>query len=1377
MPQAAKTFDPVIGVDIHLVMVPTPGGPVPVPLPHPFIGFVWDPVGAAVSAAIGAAFGGGPVFVNGLDAASAGTDVKALVRHFPMPPGTSFAPSDVPDNKGAFITGSDTVTFGGFSASRTGSLVSSCNFPVNVPTSTCIAIPAGSPTLIGGAESVNAMSAVGRGIQTKWFSGLLNKLLKPGPRLSKLICFLTGHPVDVMTGEVLTDAVDFELPGPLPLRMERNYYSRSRYRGPLGQGWTHSLDMSVTEAEAELVVRLADGRERTHDVLKTGKSLRDDVDRYELAHTADGYRLTTWDGIAHVFTPTAAPRPPRRPGIDGAMANVDSPTHRLASITDRCGNRISLAYDSGRLVRVDDSTGRRIEVRWTREGRLEGMYFDARPLVRYTHDEEGMLSSAIDPAGNAATYGYQAGLLVRETNRNGFSFHFEYDWYDPDGWCVRTWGDGGLYERTLLYDKHRHITIVDDGRGGRTQYFAPLSGAAGLVDKIIDPMGVEICFEWSTHYRKVAEIDGLGHRTEWAHDERGNTILEKDATGVETRRRYNALNLPVEVTDPGGATWHMDYDHRGKLTRLVDPAGAERRYWHDARGLLVETEDPHLRKARFEYAEAGELVAATDTEGATTRYAWDTLGRLIRHTDPMGRVTRLAYDACGRVTGILRPDETTVRFSHDAEGNLTERIDPLGHPTRYRYAGFNKLVEQTDPAGYSVRYLHDVEEDLIGVVNEHGEKYTVAVDKAGRVTREVGFDGRTLLFRYDRAGRCNETTDAEGRITKVERDPLGRIVKRLVPRRPTLFAPIPAPEIVDYGYDARGDLVLARNDAAEVKLERDVLGRVVREVVSVAAGGGVVGSSRAASAAAGGGGAGPGLERADLERSREEARAFAVESTYSAAGDRVRRTTSLGHVTDYDIDGRGLLRGVVLGTDLATIEAAPGASSRLGESAFPLKAPWPVRITRDPDGAERSRSLPGGVTQRWERDAAGRPAVQRLAREDVALLGRGYQWRTEEQLAAIIDTAEGPTRYDHDPRGFLIAAHAPGGHTQHRSPDAIGNLYKAPAHTDRLYGHGGRIQLDGETRYLHDRDGNLARKIEPGGGEWRHEWDGAGQLARVTRPDGKLAEYAYDALGRRVRKTFDGATTFFVWDGNDLVHEIADDRPAVTWLFEPGTFAPMAKVEGHGTASEKRWAIVTDHLGTPIALIDELGYLAWQAQLDIFGVAAVGVAKTDCPWRWPGQYEDAETGLYYNRFRYYDPGLGRYVSQDPIGLAGSLQACSYVHDPLCWIDPYGLASCKAKGKANLRDLGLATVELSGKSYNSGRKALQELGFELVERTATGRRVFVNIKTGARVFFDSGKALTPLQKPHWHIVDIGGRKFSRSGRILTRGDYGGHIPAG
>ncbi len=200
-------------------------------------------------------------------------------------------------------------------------------------------------------------------------------------------------------------------------------------------------------------------------------------------------------------------------------------------------------------------------------------------------------------------------------------------------------------------------------------------------------------------------------------------------------------------------------------------------------------------------------------------------------------------------------------------------------------------------------------------------------------------------------------------------------------------------------------------------------------------------------------------------------------------------------------------------------------------------------------------------------------------------------------------------------------------------------------------------------------------------------------------------------------------------------------------------------------------------------LATEAGRIAWRAQLDVYGVpreeqgVAAAEERTANPWRFPGQYEDAETGLYYNRFRYYDPELGRYLSEDPIGLSGGVALFGYVYDPLVWLDVLGLSGCKARAKQNLRDLGLDGVELAGASLNRGRRQLLAAGFVEAETTATGRVVFRHPTRGSEVFFDSGKALVGHQKPHWHVRDRGGRAFDRGGREVERAEGAGHIPAG
>ena len=97
-------------------------------------------------------------------------------------------------------------------------------------------------------------------------------------------------------------------------------------------------------------------------------------------------------------------------------------------------------------------------------------------------------------------------------------------------------------------------------------------------------------------------------------------------------------------------------------------------------------------------------------------------------------------------------------------------------------------------------------------------------------------------------------------------------------------------------------------------------------------------------------------------------------------------------------------------------------------------------------------------------------------------------------------------------------------------------------------------------------------------------------------------------------------------------------------------------------------------MGTPIQAFDSKGEVVWDCILDIYGDVLELRGKRDfIPFRFQGQYEDQETGLYYNRFRYYSPETGNYISQDPIGLAGGLNVYAYVHDSNSWIDFSGLS--------------------------------------------------------------------------------------------------------
>ena len=474
---------------------------------------------------------------------------------------------------------------------------------------------------------------------------------------------------------------------------------------------------------------------------------------------------------------------------------------------------------------------------------------------------------------------------------------------------------------------------------------------------------------------------------------------------------------------------------------------------------------------------------------------------------------------------------------------------------------------------------------------------------------------------------------------------------RIVRRTPTDYCLIQALLGKDgeetFGFDAAGAMREMVTPDARIVFERDVLGRVIAETVSVAG-----------------------------------ERDAVVTSQYDRSGYRIERETNFGHRVANSLDDHGEVVGMQAGPSRAIQHEA------LRRRGLPqLTAPeLSFSFARDNLGQEIARRLPGGVAALWKRDRLGRPERREILTgafpgQEAATLSRvGYQWRSADQIAALIDTQHGATHFEHDRRGHLVRATLPDQSVRYRSTDAVGNLYRFSDRGDRVYGKGGRLERVGATRLVHDGEGNLIEKHLADGAVWKYRWTDAGRLAAVTRPDGRTATYRYDALGRRVSKTFDGVHTEYVWDGDQLVHErrsVGDARePMVTWVFEPDAQIPAAKIVG-----QRRFGVIADHAGTPTHLITEQGRLAWRGELDIWGElheTQVGIATEDAtsnPWRYQGQYEDEETGLYYNRQRYYDPELGRYISEDPIGLLGGTALFGYVHDPLMWVDPEGLKKC------------------------------------------------------------------------------------------------------
>ncbi|MEM6989352.1 MAG: DUF6531 domain-containing protein [Myxococcota bacterium] len=1304
MSVASSWLDIVVGIDFHIELVPTPA-PTPIPFPHPHCSVIWDPVGYVIGEVTGVAFAAlvgapidpaGPVLVGGSMGTVVGDAASMPIKHILMPPGTTFVVG-LPPSDAELVFGSQSVTFRGASAVRAGDVALPCSEPVRLPTGAVVSIPkAPSTTLVGGppAMSLGSVAAMlgGRALRTKWASAKLHKVVQAVvpeklQRLRRLahksVCFFTGHPVNVATGGVTTSAVDFTLPGPIPLRLERDYDTNWFDRkGPLGHGWSHALDGRLWIEEGRVVVLMEDGRElefptrALHEgVAREGDELWHPVQRATLRSLGHHrWTLRGADGLTRTFGPVAGePHDDARRGCS-----------RLISVANATGDRIEFSYDAqARLQEITDCGGRIVGFEHDAADRLRRVWLPApdgnglRQHAEYRYDDAGDLVEVKDAAGNATRFEYDRHLLVRETDRNGLSFYFKYDGYGRFARCIRTWGDGGLYDHVIDYDRPGRTTLVTNSLGECTVYACnPL----GLVETIVRPNGSEIGYEYDVTTRLIAETDELGQVTRHEYDARGNRVQTTSPDGAVTRFEFDDSDRKVARVDPDGGRWEWHYDSVGTLVGRTDPRQLRTRYVHEG-GVLTAVVDPAGQTTRLAWDERRCLQQITGADGTTVQRRHDALGRLVELTDAGGNTQRRRYDAVGRLVRVEEPDGNVRELAWDGEGNLVRARDRLRDVT-LQYVGLGKLAART-VGGKTVRYDYDTEGQLVGVHNEAGHVHRLERGPGGQVVAEVAFDELTKRYEHDAAGRVTKVVrPGASRFSDIAYDPAGRVVK--VDHSDGGFE--------SYAYDALGRLLEADNQHARVALARDARGRVVREATTVG------------------------------ETTRT------IDSKLDTAGRRVGVRSSLGADVTIERNPLGdVMRISQHGEGFAAWEATISRNA-LGQE-----------VDRQLPGGARSywwRDTTGRPTQHWagRSDASARTRkyawapggrVTGIDDEGFSNFEFGY-----DLAGALVKATHDDGRVEHrasDDVGNLFASL--GG--EDRDYGRAGEILK-------------RRSADGVTSYRYDEDGNLAEREDPDGGCWQYHWDAAGCLVKVDRPDGTAVAMRYDAFGRRIQRNHDGVATEWLWDGDRKLHEWGaaaepveptlsveerarvrfleesrarfeplygdeaearwrelldgptelerahavvrarvDPRPPpdvdetiITWMFEPGTFAPIARL-----TSDEAHSIVCDHTGAPLVVFDAEAGVAARLSYDSNGAAEVQGDASLCPFRFAGQYDDPQTGLHENRYRYYDPAIGRYLSRDPLGLRGGLAQYAYVADPLTTIDPLGLAARPTPGSA------------------------------------------------------------------------------------------------
>jgi RHS repeat-associated protein len=1180
-----KHFIPVVGLDIHIVIL----FGFPIPLPHPYIGFVLDPMDYVP-------FIGATTKINHVPRGKSDTSgIIIILFHIPMGGPFLLAPMIAHDSVNFF--GSKKVKVEGNLMSPSGHMLMTCNdigIPLSLqpgkkmkpipsmylPTSFSIPLSFGKPVMVGGpfvpdwagvllnlimsygfGALMKGLGSIGKKMLTKFNHALKGKL--GSNKLSKLLCKKGFEPVDLVQGIVIYDGVDFELPGPIPIKWERSWNSDSTFNGVLGHGNHLCYDMRLQEFPAATVVLLGDGRSAVFDPLPySGDSEYNRHEKLLLTRTdIDEYVLFDYNSrLAYTFRQL-----------------------RLISIVDQAGFMISFHYKgNGHLLRIIDSAGRHLHIQNDKAGRITQVSAEHRGekrlLVSYAYNESGDLAEITDALDKTTYIQYSEHLMVKKTDRNGQSFYWE---YDKAKRCIHTYGDGGLMEGFIEYHPKNGFNLITNSQGHTTTlYYNP----DFVVTQIKAPLGNSTFFEYTDDMEIYRVIDAEGNVTGYTYDDLGNRTTVALPDGSVINADYDAAGRQILTTDPTGSSrTYIYYKKTGLLHTVTEADGRITIYRYNDKNLISRIEDEGENQTLLGYDEDFNLSSITLPDGATTNWKYDTWGQCLQRRNPMGETQLFQYDSLGRVTDIKLP-RNHIKLHYNAYKDIIAAQDKL-HEVRFEYTPMGN-IKGREEKGIKTHFVYNNDQELTGIVNEQGEMYRFTRNANGDIISEKGFDGITRFYDLDSTGRVIKVFRPGNKWTAYEYNYNG-LTTRIEHSDGTWEA---------FSYDHRGKLLEVTTPDNTVQFVRDALGRIIRESQN----------------------------------------GHIVTSTYDRDGRRTAVQSSLGAAIQNRWNATGDLSGVNAGS-------------------------WQAEIKRNLLGLEVTRTLPGDIISNWiYHTGSSAPDMHTLT----GSVSRQYQWDADMRLKKI--TGEGVTRFGHDDIGNLAWAQYEDGQYDYR---------KLP-----------------ETEKRYDEEGNLVKKIVANGLSWEYEWYGNGLLKQVRRPDQKTVSFQYDGLGRRTKKTFNGVVTRFVWDGHTPLHEwtypekeqpstivdeygeISSSHPEpvppstlTTWIFEEKTFKLAAKI-----TDQQQYSVITDHLGTPFEAYDAAGQKVWHAELDITGnVRKLSGLKDFVPFRYQGQYEDIETGLHYNRFRYYSPQEGMYISQDPIGFAGGWNTYAYVKDTTRYIDIWG----------------------------------------------------------------------------------------------------------